>query len=227
MRNASPEHRFDGGQLGVELVDINNNVISIIGTSSMGEGSSWTRDENRPVNCYIFDTVTPGQYKLRIVTRLTDGTWKPVTLSLIGNGVPTSINVTVNPYTGATAGGGYGLSLESFSPDKTSVSQNESFNVTAITRNIGSDAFPGGQVGVALTDNYGNIVTGEPIRIINANSLNPNSWRTNNINNCIVPNAVAPGQYKLRIVVRPTGGTWRLATMSLSGVPNSIDFTVE
>ena len=92
MKNINPEHRFLGGTARVELVD-NNGNSNVIGTSSMGEGSSWTRLEDRPINCSVLNTVPKGQYKLRIATRPTGGEWKVATLSIVG--VPNSIDFTV------------------------------------------------------------------------------------------------------------------------------------
>jgi hypothetical protein len=44
--------------------------------------------------------------------------------------------------------------------------------------------------------------------------------------NSTVPNTVRAGRYQLRIVVRPTNGEWKIATLSLPDAPTSIDFTV-
>jgi len=117
------------------------------------------------------------------------------------------------------------LAIISITPDVIAASQNERFNVVARTRNISSDTFPGGQMGVALVDNNDNSQI-----IIGSVSFNPldsgNTW-TRTISNCSVPNSVDPGHYQLMIVVRPTGGDWRLATMSENNAPTSIDFEVQ
>jgi hypothetical protein len=96
MRNVNNNStRFLGGQAGVALVDNNNNIVAIIGTSNIGEGSWWSRLEDRPITCSVPNTVNKGQYQLRIVTRTTNGAWKLATLSLVRNGVPNSINFIV------------------------------------------------------------------------------------------------------------------------------------
>ena len=131
-----------------------------------------------------------------------------------------SMTINIKPDQGGT--GTNRMALIAFNTDKTSVSHNEQFTVNIQMRGVGY--FSGGQAGVALVDNNGSI-----IEVIGSRS-NPErrpggvtgSWEIN----CIVPNTVRPGQYQLRIVIRPTGGEWRIATLSNAGVPTSIDFTV-
>ena len=96
MRNVNnTSDRFYTGQAGVALVDNNNNIVAVIGTSNMGEGSWWSRLPDRPINCSVPNTVRPGQYRLKIVTRPTNGAWRFATLSLVREGVPNSINFMV------------------------------------------------------------------------------------------------------------------------------------
>ncbi|MDR2580378.1 MAG: C10 family peptidase, partial [Fibromonadaceae bacterium] len=222
---------FPGGHVGAALVDNNGEIVEIIGMNSRATSSfnslnpAGTRTVN--ISCYVPDSVNAGKYNLRIVIKPNDGDWQIVTLA--NSGIQNTVELTVNPYVGVSPGGGYGLSLEIFNvvDDKVSVSHGEAFSVAVRTRKIGVEAFPGGRLGVALVDNNGEIV--EVIRDINWNTLNPGSgYRGQTINNITMPNTVPPGQYQLGIVVRPTGvEEWRLATLSLPGVPTSIDFTVE
>jgi len=230
MRNIGALESFPGGHIGVVLVDNNNNVVANLGTrqaAGLGIGNTWS---TRTINCYVPETVRPGQYRLRIVTRANVDSpivesWKIAELSAVREGIPSAINFTVTSKGSGALGGGYWLSLERFSADNVSVARNEAFSVTVRTRAVGTEPFPGGQLGVALVDNNGNIV--EVIRNINWNTLNPgSSYRGQTINNCRVPNTVTPGNYKLMIVVRTTGAEWRLASLSLNDVPSSIDFTV-
>jgi hypothetical protein len=223
MRNIGVLESFPGGHIGVVLVDNDNNIVANLGTrsaSGLGIGNTWS---TRVINCYVPETVRPGQYRLRIVTRANDRDWRMVELSEIRNGIPNFINLTVTAETGSP-GGGYGLAIMSITPDKTTVSQNERFNVVSITRNISHEAFPGGQMGAAIVDDTGNIVA--VIGSVNSNPLNPGRSWTRTISNCSVPNTVRPGRYRLMTVVRPTGGEWRIATMSVDNAPNSIEFTV-
>jgi hypothetical protein len=227
MRNISALDSFpSGGHIGVVLVDNNNNIVANIGTRSppgLGIGNTWS---TREINCYVPETVRPGQYRLRIVTRADDSDWRMVELSEVRNGIPNAIDFTVTPRGSGALGGGYWLSLEVFTADKVSVSRNETFSVTVRTRCVGTDSFPGGQLGVALVDNNGNIV--EVIRSINWNTLNPGrGYRNQTINNCRVPNNITSGRYRLMIVARPAGGEWRIASLSLDNIPNNIDFEVK
>ena len=161
-----------------------------------------------------------------IAVRPTGGEWKIMTRSAVGNGVPNFLNITVTA--GAANSGGYGLAIMSITPDKTTVTQNERFNVTSRTRNVSQDTFPNGQMGAALVDNNGNIVS--VIGSVSFNALNSGNTWTRTISNCAVPNTVRPGQYRLMIVVRPGNNNdnnqWRLATLSYQGAETSINFTV-
>jgi hypothetical protein len=126
-------------------------------------------------------------------------------------------------HTGAPIGG-HGLSLGDFTVDKTTVSQNEDFAVQATIINRRQDAFTGGLIGAALVDNSGNIV--EVTGTANLGAFNPGYRYTNRTVNCIVSDTVETGQYRLRIVVKPADGEWRIATLSNDSVPTRIDFTV-
>jgi len=207
---------FPAGQAGVALVDNSGNIAAVVGIvnfAALRAGASRTST----LNNFVPDGVEPGQYKLRAVVRPTGGEWRVATLALPD--VPTAINLTVTP--GEAMGGGYGLSLESFSTGKTSVLKNEQFTVAVKTRNVGLSTFPGGQLGVALINSSGDM---EVIKTLNWVELNSNSTRgPSNISGCSVP---ASGQYRLRIVVRITGGAWKFATLAIDGVQSSIEFTV-
>jgi hypothetical protein len=215
---------FPGGQAGAALVDTSGRIAAIIGSSSLPEfraGSGWSTDALE-INCYIPETVRPGQYNLMIATRPNNGEWKLVTKSAVRNNISGTLNFTVTA--GEANGGGHGLLLEDFTADKTAVSQNERFVVQATIRNRRADAFPGGQVGAALVDTSGTIV--EVIGTNNIGAFNPGQRYTNRTVNCTVPVTVKPGRYQLRIVIRPTGGEWRIATITIDGVPSGMDFVV-
>jgi len=114
------------------------------------------------------------------------------------------------------------MALDSFTVSKTTVSQNEQVTVTAKIKSTGY--FTGGQAGVALVNNSGNIVA--VIGTRNYDALNPNTYRTPTIN-CSVPNSVNAGQYNLRIVTKMNGETdWKIVTHSLPNVQKSIPLTV-
>jgi len=133
-----------------------------------------------------------------------------------------SMDINIKPIQGGT--GTNRMALINFTPAKTITSRNERFNVTIQMRGVGY--FSGGQAGVALVDNNNNIAA-----VIGSRS-NPERrpggitgvWEIN----CSVPETVNPGQYRLRIVIRPTGEDWRIVTLSAirDGVPNVIPFTV-
>jgi len=217
---------FPGGQVGVALVNTGGtnttqSVAAVIGTANY---ASRNPNQSRTItmNCIVPDTVRPGQYSLRIVTREEGGQWKIVSVSDRNAGVPNVIPVTVT--SGLANGGGYGLALTAFSASAAGIRQYEIFTVTATPRNVGPEQFPGGQVGAALTDNNGGIVA--VIGTANRSALNSGSLGAAFTINCFVPETVRAGQYRLMIVVRPTGGEWRLATLAMPDIPTSINFTV-
>ena len=130
------------------------------------------------------------------------------------------IEINVKPDAGSI--GSNEMALDSFTVSKTTVSQSDGITVTAKIYNAG--IFLGGQLGVALVNNSGNIVS--VIGTINYNALTPRSTRTSTIK-FSVPYSVKAGQYNLRIVSKMNGETdWKTVTRSLPNVPKSIPFTV-
>jgi hypothetical protein len=214
---------FSGGHFGTALVNNNGGIEAIVGAISVGSRSPGDTPSLN-INCYVPETVNPGSYSLGIVSRPTDGDWKIVTLSDVGNGVPSTRNLTVT--TGEANGGGYGLVLQAFSPEKTSVGQNENFtiDIRLINRNI--ERFSGGSFGAVLVDDTNEIVAHIGTR--SYGGLGALSYSTGiiTISDCSVPDTVDPGIYQLRIVVRTTGNEWRIATLAVDGIPTSIPFTV-
>ncbi len=213
----SSQGSFPAGQAGVALVDHKDNIAAVVGAVRLGR---------RPlVNCFVPENVKPGQYSLRMVTRPTDGKWSIITLSNRTKNVPKAISFTVHPAEPGAKGGGYGLALAGFTANKTAVSQNELFTVSAKLKNINpSDSFPSGQYGAALIDNGGNIAA---VVGISSNSKSLASGASRNVTlNGHVPESVAPGKYRLRTVVRPADGEWRVATLALDTIHSAIDFTL-
>jgi len=134
-----------------------------------------------------------------------------------------SIIINIKPDAGGV--GSNLMGLIEISPSKTSVSQNEKFNVTARIRSMG--VFTGGQIGAVLVNNNGDesVICSASLGEIWGGS----TW-TRTISNCSVPNTVSPGFYKLQIVTRITGEEeWKIITLSdiSNGTPNSIDFEVQ
>ncbi|MDR0502180.1 MAG: C10 family peptidase [Treponema sp.] len=218
---------FPSGQLGMTLADNNGNIVEVIGTRNTGvmnPGSGWVTSIIE-MNCFVPETVRPGQYRLMAISRATGGDWKTITVSNISSNVPSAINLTVTAERGA-AGGGYGIALVTFNTSKTTVSQNELFTVSYRPRSLNN--FSGGQVGAALVDSNNNIV--QIIGTMNRGALTAGqNWNLSHdplVINCYVPETVNAGQYRLRIVVRPTGGEWRVATLAIADIPTAINFTV-
>jgi hypothetical protein len=208
----------------VALVDNNGRIVAVIGA---GNTVGWRPGSSASIeiNCLVPETVSPGEYRVMAVTRYTNGEWKIVSRSAVRNNIPNAINITVTAETG-TPGGGYGLGLSVFTASKNTVSRNETFTVNYRLRNMSDKQFPiNGQFGVALLNNNGDIVV-----VIGSRNyswaLDPGYSTSLSEMNCTVPTTVTIGRYQLRMIVRPNGGEWRVATMSIDNSPTSIDFTV-
>ena len=222
IRNLSTFSNFPGGQIGIALADNNNRIIEVIGIRNRAALNPQSLAGAVDINCFIPETVRPGQYRLMTVIRPEGGNWIVITRSAVGNGIPNVIPLTVTA--GEANSGGYGMALTAFTVSKTAVSHIEPFTVSATFRNVGIEAFPGGQLGAALIDNNGRIV--EVIGTLNRNSLNSGAASNPMVINCFVPETVRQGQYRLRIVVRPANGQWRVATLSNDGVSSVINIQV-
>jgi len=132
-------------------------------------------------------------------------------------------HIIINIKPNADSIGSNEMALRDLSSNKATVIQNEQFNNTAQIRSTGF--FTGGQVGVALVNNGGDIV--EVIRYGNFNALNPEAWRGITLSNCSIPNNIAKGQYRLMLVTRPTNGEWKKVLLVHKDISNSIDFVVQ
>jgi hypothetical protein len=225
MQNVSYLDIFPGGQAGAALVDNNDNIISIIGIANSPTPLNPGSTRTLTINCFVPETVNPGQYRLRIVARAEGEDWRIVTKSAIGNAVPSEISFTVVQETSEVPGGGYGMALTSFTSSKTRVSQNELFVVSTAFRNVSAGTFPGGLISTALVDNNDNITVIEGRRT--TGERNPGSTTSVAEGFHYVPDTIVPGQYRLMVVIRPNDvEEWRVATLSVGDTPNAINFTV-
>ncbi|MDR2542131.1 MAG: C10 family peptidase [Treponema sp.] len=224
IRNNGTLDSFPGGQLGVALVDTNNRIIEVIGLRNRAALNPHSTGSSVEINCFVPETVRPGQYRVMAVIRPEGGNWSVISRAAIGDGIPNALNINVTAETG-TPGGGYGIGLTAFTSNRTTVPQNELFTVTYTLRNMGTEVFPGGQAGAALVDNSGNIAA--IIGTRTPGQRNPGGTASSATMECFVPETVRPGQYQLRMVIRPEGvEQWRVATLSLPNVPTAINFTV-
>jgi hypothetical protein len=227
MRNISVLDKFYGGRYGVALVDDNDNIVEIIGDVNAVERAPLTFASFN-AHCFVPDTVPQGQYRLKIAVRPTGEEWEIITKSAIRDDIPSAINFTVTSHEGVTPSGGYGLVLETFGSERNNIIIGDStqFNVTVQMRNRGQELFPGGQLRVVLMDDNDNVV--EIIGNRNIGGLGVGNmggvWEIN----CTVLAGIEPKQYRLRILVRPNNNEeWRIVTLAMPDVPNSIDFTVQ
>jgi len=226
-RNLSTFDTFNGGRYGLALVDAGNNIVAIIADINAVARAPMTNSSHFEVNSFVPETVPPGKYKLRVAVKPTDGDWKVITKSAIRDGIHSAFDFTVTPYQGTTPGGGYGLALTNFSTERTYANHGEStsFTVNYRFRNITSEQFPSGQAGAALVDDSGNIVA--VIGTRDAGSLAAGSTGSARTLTSTVPATVEPGVYHLRIVNRLNANDpWRIATLSLPNIPNSIEFGI-
>jgi hypothetical protein len=235
---------LQGGSFGAALVDNSGNIVEVIGSVNHRNARGGLRSATFTIASFVPETVRSGQYSLMAVAKPVGGEWKIVESAFNGI-IPDAIDFTVAAgETMEVMGDGYGLALENFTASKTSASQNESFTVNYTLSNVTSDNFSGGEAGVALVDNNGSIkavVGSKTLGTINAYRHSVDRVPISSAINCSVPATVPPGQYQLRMVVKPTNGEWRAATLTIgysnpnhsigswfleSNVPNSISFVI-
>ena len=104
-----------------------------------------------------------------------------------------------------------------FASNLTSGIHDEPFTVAADVHNYSTIRFPGGDLGVALTDRNGQIITiigNVACPVINTSFYIP----------CSVPRSITAGQYLLKAVIRPAGGEWQILPARFC--PASINFTL-
>jgi hypothetical protein len=87
--------RYPGGQAGTALVDSNGNIVAIIGERSAGSLNAGSTGTLREMTCTVPNTVSPGRYRLQIVTKPNNGEWRIITRSAVADGIPSSIDFTV------------------------------------------------------------------------------------------------------------------------------------
>ena len=100
--------------------------------------------------------------------------------------------------------------------------KNDEVTVTGKIQSSGN--FPGGQAGVALVNNSGNIVA-----VVGTTNWNALSWEyaERALTIKFSPSDVKAGKYNLRFVTKMNGETnWKIVTAALPDVPKSIPFTV-
>ena len=215
----NPQGTLPAGQVAVALVDNGGNIAALAGVTNFRR--------NLSTSFTPAEMVAPGRYKLMVAAKPDGKDWETIKLADHTIGVPKAIDLAVSEFRGAK-GGGWGLSLRRFNiiDDKTTVARGEEFIVDHSLSDVNSTTFPSTTSGVALIDGNNNIV--EILGTLNLPS-NANSNRAVGKQiRCKVSNAVAFGQYKLRIVVKTEGKTeWRVVTQTDGSLPTIIDFTVQ
>ena len=225
IRNISTFGAFSGGQIGVAVVNNTGEIIAVIGNKNRAalHQMALAGTVTGTIPCIVPVTV-PGQYRVLPVVRETGKEWKCITKSDVQNGVPNHMSITVTA--GEANSGGYGMALTSFTAGNKTISRNKSFTVAYQLKNAGLDIF-NGQAGAALVNNNNKIVA--VLGTWNTGNFAVGARQTNPVSrSCSVPSSVKPGQYKLRMVLRPNADeAWKIATLSFENSPTSIDFTVQ
>jgi len=190
--------------------------------ASGGEEEDYSTESNHAFVVDGYDNA--GKFHINVGWKGSYDGW--YSLNNVGGGTGFNYNhyIVINIKPDAGSIGSNEMGLNGFTSSTETISKNEVFTVNAKMRSAGF--FPGGQLGVALANNSGNIV--EVIGTKNLVELSPGSGYTNPfIINCKVPTTVAPGKYNLRFVTKMNGETnWKIATQSLPDVPKSIPLTV-
>jgi len=144
--------------------------------------------------------------------------WYSVNEPLPDNYSVAAIHINIKPDAGSI--GSNQMELKEFITNKGMVSQNDEVTVTGKIHSSGF--FPGGQIGVALVNNSGNIVA-----VRGAKNFGTLFKATSSFTIKFSPSDVKAGQYNLRIVTKMNGETdWKIVTAALQNVPKSIPFTV-
>jgi len=215
---------FPGGQAGVALVNNSGNIVAVVGMINNYDAIDPNHTRTSTINCSVPYSVNAGQYNLRFVTKMNGETnWKIATRSL--QNVPNSIPFTVTE-TGVK-GGGWGLTLRRFNivEEKTAASPNEEFTIDHSLSDLSTTTFPRTTSAVALLDNENNLV--EILGTLEIPSNATSNMAVGKKIKCKIPTTVSPGQYKLRIAVKPEGKTeWRIVTQTDGNPPTFIDFAV-
>jgi len=95
LANVAPLDTFPGGQLNVALMDDRNNIVALVASdANIGKlpPYSYYLPASRTFNCTVPDSLEPGKYKLRIVTKPNGGAWRAVAV-----GSPNSIDFYIVP----------------------------------------------------------------------------------------------------------------------------------
>jgi hypothetical protein len=105
--------------------------------------------------------------------------------------------------------------FETFSSSKKSVEQGESFSVFAQLANLGTATFSkGGNVGIALVNSNDQLVEIIGTAAINTDLGEFEYFKFPHTISCNISKSVPVGQYQLKAVVRPNGGSWETITNS-------------
>ena len=136
------------------------------------------------------------------------------------------IVINIKPDAGGVSAG-YIIGLyDVFTSTATSAQTDEPFQVSVKIENAGWEEFPGGKLGVALVDSNEQIVETVGTYANTLGKLQAGAYFpiTYNIA-CKIPDSVTKGQYRLKVVTKPTDGNWKIATLS-ANCPVHIDFLV-
>jgi len=212
------------GNIGIAIVDANDNIISVIGQVSVNNvlpGYGWYNDPF-PISCAIPVSTAPGSCKIRVVYQPSGSSQWTIAYGSIDYADFINLTITDNPlrtsievYNDATHGGLYTTA--------TAVNRGDVFEVSGTFLNFGSETTIG-NCGIALVDNNDRIL--EVIGVDNfTRSFSYSSGYVLDIY-CAVSSAITPGSYKIRAIFKPAGLDWAIVYGTSSSAIDILDLTV-
>jgi len=213
------------GVVSVAIVDANNNILSVIGQESsisLDPGNSTTNNQF-PIYCTIPVSTSPGNYQIRVVSKLSEASQWTVALETPGYVEVLNLIITNNPPREIVVNDDINGGLKS---SATTVDQREIFTVSVTFRNSGTDPMTSGDYGVALVDGNDQILevigTYHTSKTLSAGSVFPAPFNIS----CAVSSAITSGNYKIRAVFKPADQDWSIAYRTSNDIIDILDLTV-
>nr|WP_163270981.1 C10 family peptidase [Dysgonomonas sp. 511] len=199
---------FDfSGDLGIALVDANDNILEVIGLKSISilEPGSGLTSSLSSIPCTIPTTRAAGTYYLRTVTKETNGSSWTIARGTTGYVCKLTITATskIAPHN---------MKINAtypFTSSATSVKRGEGFTISPLSfKNVGTTTFSG-DLGYALVDDNDNILE---IIGVSGTGVSVNAGRSSKRSSiiCSVSTKIKAGNYKIRAVAKPTDKEWSI-----------------
>jgi hypothetical protein len=222
------------GEVGAVLADDAGKILQVIGSKSVSKLKEQATGSSTSISCAVPKTVKEGRYTLRIAVKTEGKDWEIVTQSAFDKGIRSGFDFSVVAKEAKIED--YGFVLETFrmtdaqmfktqeeyakKPMLSAIEQNEAFRggySLSYTEKYATGRLKG-DVGIVLVDKADNIAAFIWTR--DDGSLSAS------IQKLTIPKTVKPGQYKLKVALRPEGKEWRIVKYVAPGAANDIPLMV-